>query len=481
MVRMIPRLHSPVLRSPSLSRRHFLTVVAGTVVVAACSDATSDNSAEGEAARPSSDFNEPEVLFSVNGQLDLSLTAGPATYQGASEGALAYNDAPIGPTLRVRPGDRINLTLRNGLDAPTNLHTHGLNVSPTGQGDDVFATIAAGDERSYVYDVPVDHRSGTFWYHPHLHGSVAAQVAAGLFGVIIVDDEIDDRADMQATTERLLVLNDPIGLSRNISPMDGMHGRAGEAVRVNGDVQPVLTAVTGSLERWRVVNASSSRPLALSVPDVAIHLIASDGGRLEDARKIGGLVLVPGERAEVIVEVPFTSEQIAVGDDGTGQPLAFLAAVGETASSPAAAVPGGLGDEVSVAAESVVRKRTVTFGVDMGSGSMMSDDSGLEFTIDGQAFDAQRTDINVEADTVEEWTLANTTGMDHPFHLHAWPFQVLGDDAWPGWKDTVNIPGGGEVTIRIPFVGQTGRSVYHCHILDHEDLGMMGVIDVQPA
>ena len=477
---MIPRANSPLPRSPSLTRRRFLTVVAGTVGIAACSDATFDDSADGEAARPSSDFNEPEVLFSANGQLDVSLVASPATYRGAIDGALAYNDAPIGPTLRVRPGDRINLTLRNGLEAPTNLHTHGLNVSPAGKGDDVFATIAAGDERSYVYDIPTDHRSGTFWYHPHLHGSVAAQVAAGLFGVIIVDDEIDDRADVQAMAERLLVLNDPIGLNRNISPMDGMHGRAGETVRVNGDVQPVLSAVPGSLERWRVVNASSSRPLALSVPDVAMHLIASDGGRLDDAREIGGLVLVPGERAEVIVEVPSTSEQIAVGDDGSGQPLAFLAAVGASASS-SAAVPGGLGEEASVAAESVVRKRTVTFGVDMGSGSMMSDDSGLEFTIDGQAFDAQRTDISVEADTVEEWTLTNTTGMDHPFHLHAWPFQVLGDEAWPGWKDTVNIPGGGEVLIRIPFVGQTGRSVYHCHILDHEDLGMMGVIDVRPA
>jgi FtsP/CotA-like multicopper oxidase with cupredoxin domain len=117
----------------------------------------------------------------------------------------------------------------------------------------------------------------------------------------------------------------------------------------------------------------------------------------------------------------------------------------------------------------------------MAMGSMMDGDGGLEFTIDGQTFDPQRTDISVEAGTVEEWQIVNTTGMAHPFHLHAWPFAVLGDDAWPGWKDTVNVPGGGEVTIRIPFVGQTGRSVYHCHILDHEDLGMMGVIDVQPA
>jgi len=468
--------------------------MAGSVLLGACADSALDSQPGSETDAGGGgpeEFRQPEVLRSANGRLDVTLIAAPATFQGAIGGALAYNDAPVGPTLRVRPGDRLNVTVRNDLGEPTNLHTHGLNVSPEGQGDDVFATIGAGEERSYVYDLPTDHLSGTFWYHPHLHGSVAAQVAAGLFGAIIVEDEIDDRADMAAMTERLFVLNDPVGVDRQASPMDGMHGRTGESVRVNGVVQPLLTGIAGDLERWRVVNASPSRSLALSIPGAALHLIASDGGRLSSTRALDGLVLVPGERAEVIVKIPSTSEEMAVGSDGAGRPLALLLPrnSGVAGSSPppsssegsSTAVPDGLGEEVSVDAELVVRKRTVTFGVEMGMGSMMSDDGGLEFTIDGKAFDPQRTDTRVESGTVEEWRIMNTTGMDHPFHLHAWPFEVLGDDAWPGWKDTVNVPGGGEVTIRIPFVGQTGRSVYHCHILDHEDLGMMGVIDVQPA
>ncbi len=468
----------------SLSRRHFLTAVAGTVLVGACADTALDNRTEPEtntAGQGAAQFRQPDVLRSENGRLDVTLTAAPAAFQGAVGGALAYNGAPVGPTLLVRPGDRLGVTLRNDLEAPTNLHTHGLNVSPVGQGDDVFATIGAGQERSYVYDLPADHPSGTFWYHPHLHGSVAAQVAAGLFGAIIVEDEIDDRADMAAMTERLFVLNDPIGIGREASPMDGMHGRTGEAVRVNGVLQPVLTGVAGGLERWRVVNASASRPLGLSIPGAVLHLIASDGGRLESTRTLDGLILVPGERAEVIVEIPSTSEELAIGSDGAGRPLALLAPTGGRPTGPSPTVPDGLGEAVSVGAELVVRERTLTLGVDMGMGSMMSGDSGLEFTIDGKAFDPQRTDITVEAGTVEQWRIVNTTGMDHPFHLHAWPFSVVGDDAWPGWKDTVNVPGSGEVVIRIPFVGRTGRTVYHCHILDHEDLGMMGVIDVQPA
>ena len=479
---MIRRLPEPSC-STSLSRRRFLTVAAGTVLVAACSDDSSRDAEEVEAAAvsTSSTFTEPDVLASTDGRLEVTLTASAATHESAIEGALAYNAGPVGPTLRVRPGDRIDLTLRNDLDVPTNLHTHGLNVSPAGMGDDVFATIDPGDERAYVYEIPSDHHSGTFWYHPHRHGTVAAQVAAGLFGAIIVDDEIDDRDDMRAMTERLLILNDPIGIDYSASPMDGMHGRAGQVVRVNGQNQPVLSAAPGSLERWRVVNASASRPLAVSAPGASLHVIASDGGRLGDNRELDGLVLVPGERAEIVVEVPEAPGEIAVGDDGTGQPLARLVADGSPKTGTSPPVPNGLGDAVSVPADSIDRKRTVTFGVDMGSGSMMSGDGDLVFTIDGKPFDPERTDITAVAGTTEEWTIVNTTGMNHPFHLHAWPFEVLGDDTWPGWKDTVNVPGGGEVTIRIPFVGQTGRSVYHCHILDHEDLGMMGVIDVQPA
>lgn len=111
------------------------------------------------------------------------------------------------------------------------------------------------------------------------------------------------------------------------------------------------------------------------------------------------------------------------------------------------------------------------------SGGMMS------FTINGQEFDAGRTDSPVAADAVEEWTLRNSSPMDHPVHLHVWPMQVVeggpDDLADPVWLDVVNVPAFGQVTVRIPFEDFTGRTVYHCHILDHEDLGMMGTVEVR--
>ena len=116
----------------------------------------------------------------------------------------------------------------------------------------------------------------------------------------------------------------------------------------------------------------------------------------------------------------------------------------------------------------------------MGTGGGMG--GGRSFTIDGTTFDPSRTNITSKLGRVEEWTLTNTSTMDHPFHLHVWPFQVVertdGVPIAPGWKDTVNVPAGESVTVRIPFTDIAGRTVYHCHILDHEDLGMMGVVKV---
>jgi FtsP/CotA-like multicopper oxidase with cupredoxin domain len=112
----------------------------------------------------------------------------------------------------------------------------------------------------------------------------------------------------------------------------------------------------------------------------------------------------------------------------------------------------------------------------------MGGGGGRSFTIDGKSFDPARTDISTKLGRVEDWTITNSSMMDHPFHLHVWPFQVVartdGAPITPGWKDTVNVPAGQSVTVRVPMTDIAGRTVYHCHILDHEDLGMMGVIKV---
>lgn len=500
-----------------LSRRQVLVGLgaAGTLVavggLAACSRTPSTPPApDGQPAigpAAGSAFAEPAVLTSENGRLDVTLRAAPAmvAFAGSTRWALTYNDSTPGPTLRVRPGDELVVTLDNGLDAPTNLHTHGLHVSPSGDSDNVFVMVDPGERRTYRYRIPADHPSGTFWYHPHHHGQVAAQVFGGLAGAIIIEDAIDELPELAAATTRVLVLADPnIGDTAAVlagGMMDTMLGREGDAIVVNGLHQPRIPAATGTLEHWRLINTSPSRYYVLRLAGHQLQLIASDAGRLDQPHPTDELILVPGERAEVIVALDapgthaLTTRTVNRGGMGMGDgmgggmgngrgagnattEIATLEITGDPTDPPA--LPATLAPVETLADSTVTRTRDVTLA--MGRGMGMGGGDG-QFTIDGRGFDPERVDITARLDTTEDWVIRNTSPMDHPFHLHVWPFQVVDTDgsaAPPGWKDTVNVPAGQTVTIRIPFRDYPGKTVYHCHILDHEDLGMMGIIDTRP-
>ncbi len=495
---------------PVTRRRLLIGIGATGALVAAGGLAACTRSPSGSGARPTTGaaatdpaFAEPPVLVSENGRLevDLRAAAGTVSYAGAARWALVYNGSSPGPTLRIRPGDLLTITLENGLDAVTNLHTHGLHVSPEGDSDNVFVMVEPGQTHTYRYQIPADHPSGTFWYHPHHHGQVASQVFGGLAGAIIIEDAIDELPELAAATPRVLVLADPnIGDSSAVlggSMMDTMFGREGNAIVVNGLDHPRLQAGTGTLEHWRLVNASPSRYYALRLDGLQMHLIASDAGRLDRPHLVDELVLVPGERAEVLIPIvePGTHRLITrtVDRGGMGMmggmgnrsgannattEIATVEITGDSTATPS--LPTELTDVRPSPKADVARERTLTLAMGMGMG-MAGGES--QFTIDGRSFDPDRVDIVSQLDTTEDWTIRNTSPMDHPFHLHVWPFQVVdtGDGSKPpqGWKDTVNVPANQSVTIRIPFRDFAGKTVYHCHILDHEDLGMMGIIDTQ--
>ncbi len=458
---------------------------------------------------PPGAFAQPVELASRDGRLDVTLVAAAATvpYAGGTRWALTYNGTTPGPTLRVRPGDVVTVTLENRLDTTTNLHTHGLHVSPEGDSDNVFVMVEPGQTHTYRYQIPTDHPSGTFWYHPHHHGQVAPQVFGGLAGAIIVEDAIDQLPELAAATSRLLVLSDPnIGDTAavlNGGMMAQMTGREGTAILLNGVPQPRIAARAGTLEHWRIVNASPSRYYALRLDGQQLHLIASDGGRLDTPHLIDELVLVPGERAELLVPVTAGTHQLTTrtvdrggmgmggmgGGMGRGRTganasgattvIATLDVTG--ASTTSAALPAVLRDLADPTEGSVTRTRTVTLSMGMGMG--MGGDG--QFLIDGHTFDPNRVDITTQLGSTEDWVIRNTSPMDHPFHLHVWPFRVIersdGSALPSGWKDTVNVPAGQSVRLRIPFRDIPGKAVYHCHILDHEDLGMMGIIDTRAS
>jgi FtsP/CotA-like multicopper oxidase with cupredoxin domain len=495
-----------------ISRRAFLGGVGITglgALLAACG-----SGANPSAGSPSGNHGgttgqalaQPTELRSRNGILDVSLTAagGLIPWGAGKRYSLTYNGSTPGPTLRVRPGDTLRVRLTNALDSATNLHTHGLHVSPTGISDNIFRMAAPGETLEYEYLIPQDHVSGTFWYHPHHHGVVASQVAGGLAGAIIVEDALDAMPAIAATNERTLVLSDPtVGSTATVldaTAAEKQQGREGDVVLVNGLLTPMLHATGGQLERWRFVNASTSRYYSISVSGLDMLQIGTDQGRLENPVHVSELLLTPGQRAEVLVPLAaagtYTVSSAEVnrssmthGGSGGSGALGGMSMGAAGASSVASidllklvvtsgtgtpSVPTSINSGAPGLPAPVSARRTVI----LGSMSMMGN---AEFVIDGQPFDRNRIDITSALGGIEEWVLVNNSMMDHPFHLHTWPFKVVtrsDGNVDPGWRDTVNVPAGGTVTIRIPFSDYTGTTVYHCHILDHEDLGMMGQIKV---
>ncbi|TAK20728.1 MAG: multicopper oxidase family protein [Chloroflexota bacterium] len=351
-----------------------------------------------------------------------------------------------------------------------------------------------GESFQYDFDLPADHPGGTFWYHPHIHGRAAEQVFRGLVGAIVVEGDLDRVPEVAAARERLFVLKDgTIDASGRVpvaTMMDFMNGREGQLVTINGALAPRLAMRPGEVERWRIVNAGNARYYRLRLSGHTMQWIGSDGGPLSTPKAVDELLLPPGKRAEVLVQagapgvhrlssLPYSRGGMMMGgmmgrsgSSATELTLAELVVQGESAAMD---LPTRLAGAADPQFGEVAARRELVLSEAMGPG-------GMRFMIDGRVFGHERVDIRVRLDTNEEWTIRNATDMDHPFHLHTNPFQVVGADGRlapsGAWEDTVNVPRGRSVTFRVRFRDFPGKAMYHCHILEHEDLGMMGVVEV---
>ncbi|MHB1171995.1 MAG: multicopper oxidase family protein [Lacisediminihabitans sp.] len=486
-----------------LSRRNVLVLgglgAAGTLVGGAgLVWGWNSGSVAGPVAGP--EFVEPTSLRSVNGLLQVRLAAaeGPVQIAGRQATALSYNGGLPGPTLFLRPGDRLNVTLDNQLAAATNLHVHGLHVSPQGNSDNVLLAIEPGTSFDYEYLLPGNHPPGVYWYHPHHHGSVADQVFGGLYGAIVVADP----DPIPTTRERVLVVSD-ISLDTSgrvpaASPMDRMAGREGNLVMVNGRLNPHLTARPAERERWRIINACVSRYLRLRLDGQHLQLLGIDSGRFASPQDVDEVLLAPGNRADLLVTTAAGTAVLrtlpvdrgAAGMMGgsqassNGADLATLDVGGAPAPSPTPVSAQPTPRDLRTA--TVTARRELTLAMGMGSGMGGGGGMGggmMSFTINGKPFDPARVDTTVQGGAIEEWTLTNSSPMDHPFHLHVWPMQLVEQgghrvDAVV-WQDVVNVPARSNARVRILFDDFTGKTVYHCHILDHEDSGMMGIVEAR--
>src|SRR5829696_95696 len=482
---------TPAGRAHRLSRRRMLGSAVATAGLAALSQgARTVRSAPTRQTSPGSGvvgatLVEPPVLRSADGHLDVALEAqfGPAMIGGRAITTYTYNGHAPGPTLRLHPGETLGVTLTNQLDQPTNLHTHGLHVSPAGNSDNVFVHVMPGETFSYEYAIPDDGASGLYipglyWYHPHMHGYSSDQVSGGMAGALIVEGALDELPGIRDVPERLLVLQatqfDDDGVMISFPKMDVI------AIFVNGQSHPAIEIAPGETQRWRIINASAFTFFKLALDGHQLHQIASDANPLREVRSRDQILMAPGERVEVLIqggpEGVYALQSLPWGTD-----LEFQAQPGIPIASLISSGPGDLPEPLPTTLIEFEDLREMT--IDKRRELIFSEEiKPFEVLIDGHTFDEDRIDQTVKLGATEEWRLRNTSPDWHPFHIHVNDFQVIEVNGEPiaahSWEDTPPIPAFGEVLIRSRFLDFPGKFVYHCHLLDHEDQGMMGVVEV---
>lgn len=433
--------------------------------------------------------DQPTEVFAVDGALTVDLVASESMvpFADGERWAMTYNGEVTGPTLRVHPGDTLTINLTNQLSEPTSIHTHGLHVSPL--EDNPFVEVGPGEIHTFTYTIPTDHPNGTFWYHPHVHGLTANQVASGLSGAIVIDDGSDSHFDA-AVTDRVLVLTDPLitqsnpwgggsggamsgmdhGGSSGVDMMTAMMGRTGDALLTNGLSGVFLADSGGKVERVRVVNSTASSRILLTLPGGTMTEIAVDGGRLETGYTSDPVELAPGDRTELILLPGSGDGQLfaqRLDNESVANPIddpTLIADLPQNASNDNSVLPAPIDPMRDLFAIPADANRTIHLVGHMNP------------TFDGVPFDMNAVNYEAQLGTVEEWTIVNDTPMVHPIHLHTWPFQIEGE---AGWHDVVTVRPQSTIVIRVSFDDYAGTTVLHCHILDHEDGGMMATIRIQ--
>lgn len=425
--------------------------------------------------------------------VEVTLTAAPATLalgNGLAPEFWAYNGSVPGPTIDVNEGDRLRITFRNRLPLESTIHWHGLPV-PADQDGNPMDPVAPGADRVYEFTLPAGS-AGTYWYHPHAHRTTSEQVFRGLAGLIIVRDPRDPLT-LAGATEVPMVLSDlRLDAQGRIAPnssIDMIGGRIGGTLLVNGRRAPRLAIRAGETQRWRVLNACSARFLELVLERGAFTLVGTDGGLLgEPVAGLARVPLAPAERVELLVT--------GIGPAGTLASVDTLAHAGGSmmggGGSPTTDVltletVAGAGAPVAVpvALRPILQLPVATSGrrVVLSGDGMMS-----PFAIDGRTFEMGRIDAVSRRGEVERWEVVNESFMDHPLHIHGTQFQVLGrtiggrvqSEPWLAWKDTVNVRAGETVTLEVRH-DLPGVRMFHCHILEHEDAGMMATLNVVDA
>ncbi|TLU87446.1 MAG: multicopper oxidase family protein [Chlorobium sp.] len=480
---------------------------------------------------------EPSEIRSINGRLDVTLEGKPSKVIVAGKTFVSnvFNGSYIPPVLVVQRGDEVRIRFVNNVGKadieidgpqPSNIHTHGMAISPQQPADNAFVVLPSGASSGkmngsmphghdmvaetpksfpdgsglqsanvyeYRWKVPPDHAQGLHWYHPHAHGMVEPQVLSGMSGLLVVDGFIQDHyPELAGLKVRRLLLKD--------IDLPGAKDGDPKTKTINGVSGGIMHMQPGEHQIWEIGNVGSDAFFDLALDGHQFWILGHDGNILLKPVLAKSLFLPAGARVTVVVQAgakgsyALRSLDVDTGPAGDPNPMVILGKVvvnGPSMDGTAknlrleqkavnrSTIQPVLQDVISLP---VTRKRTITFSESR---------DGKTFYIDGKEFDPARDDITVHVGDVEEWTLLNTTTERHIFHIHQLDFLVEkineNDPDATGLRDTIDLPYAikgkpGMVRLKIPFTNPliVGRFPYHCHILEHEDHGMMATVRVLP-
>ena len=511
------------MRKFVMSRRHFLRYLAyGSIVIAsqpllkACSIFTPEH--------------EPMVAFQGDPDVEIRLVAKPDVqeifpgsttgiwrYQGEvikgpAESLISLPNSYLGPIFRVRSGTRLRVHFENLLPERSIVHWHGLHVPDHADG---HPRLAVEGGKTYVYNFQVMDRAGTYWYHPHPHGRTGPQVYLGLAGLFIVHDDDEASLDLPTGEKDLpVVIQDRVFNSENqlvyntSGMMSQVVGMLGDEILVNGSPDYHLD-VDRAAYRLRLMNGSNSRIYKLAWEDgTPLTIIGTDGGLLEKPVTRAYVTLAPAQRIDLWVD-------FGVWEPGTNLNLVSLpsSAPDSTRAFPIFSISiQGTERQTASLPETLTQHKALDVAQAVNAGAprrfTLQSGMGMSWTINDRQFDMMDVarDEKVRLGDTEVWEFINQssggmgmgmTSQPHPMHVHGLQFKILERKVDPaeaggydslkdgfvdeGWHDTVLVMPGEQVRIGMKFEDFAGLYLYHCHNLEHEDMGMMRNYQVSPG
>lgn len=459
-----------------------LVVLGGGVPVLAAQSTADDALPRTVPLREAQDRNpDPKVV-----EIDLTTkVARVAIGPNQSVEAWTYDGDLPGPLIRTKVGDRLIVHFKNALPQPTTVHWHGIRVPIHMDGVPGISQpdVEAGGSFTYDFIVP---DAGLYWYHPHVMS--AAQVGFGLYGALLVEDP-NDGVNVDKADQQVLVLSDiAIQEDGTLEPPDSggdagnVFGREGQIVLVNGRVSPAVSVRAGSLQRWRIVNTAKSRYFQLVLDGQVFTIVGADGGLTTAPVTRDQIVIAAGERVDVLVApqgkpggqlvlrgMPYdrgygSSEFRAVED------LVTFNFTNEPALPDRGRPPASRPIEpLSAEGATRVNLELTLVGVDGKS----------EFQVNGVPFWKSKP-IPAKPGETQLWTITNKVKWAHPMHMHGFFFQAVDEAGKPiqpiALKDTIDVPINTTIRYLIKFDDREGEWMFHCHILDHAEAGLMGTV-----